>query len=221
MKHFVKKQACTQIKGIFLPSGDRCSTILQEILYSDEIESLIERFLMGIRSWSLFAPCSVWLVSVLTLPVASEVEAQRVFASPPENFHPKFVVATCYIQSNQGFLFLERAGNSWKGTWGNPGGCVERGESPQAAVVREIFEETGLTFSPVSLEHLGTFYVRDPKKDFLYHMFRAHLAADDGPPVLSSEHSRWAWLTLEEALKYPLVPGEDECIRYLMGLHHS
>jgi 8-oxo-dGTP pyrophosphatase MutT (NUDIX family) len=37
------------------------------------------------------------------------------------------------------------------GKWGLPGGSVEPGESVHAAVVREVWEETGLTVEPVRL----------------------------------------------------------------------
>jgi 8-oxo-dGTP diphosphatase len=45
-------------------------------------------------------------------------------------------------------LMVERAGNPLKGYWSLPGGLVEAGETLEAAVKREILEETGLRVEP-------------------------------------------------------------------------
>jgi 8-oxo-dGTP diphosphatase len=41
-------------------------------------------------------------------------------------------------------LLVERAGNPLKGYWSIPGGLLETGETLEAAVTREVWEETGL-----------------------------------------------------------------------------
>ena len=43
------------------------------------------------------------------------------------------------------YLILKRDQEPFRGQWDIPGGFVEMGESPLAAVVREVREETGLT----------------------------------------------------------------------------
>ncbi len=45
----------------------------------------------------------------------------------------------------EGKVLLQKRGDS--GLWGFPGGAIELGESPQAAAVREVEEETGLKVS--------------------------------------------------------------------------
>lgn len=44
-------------------------------------------------------------------------------------------------------LLVQRCGadDVGAGTWENAGGCVEQGETPEFAMAREIYEETGLT----------------------------------------------------------------------------
>jgi ADP-ribose pyrophosphatase YjhB (NUDIX family) len=46
---------------------------------------------------------------------------------------------------------VERGREPLKGYWSLPGGLVETGERLEAAVVREIFEETALRIQPTAL----------------------------------------------------------------------
>ena len=158
------------------------------------------------------------LFTLVMTAIGSSAHAQMVFEAPPIGFNPKLEVATCYLRSPSGFLFLRRASDStWAARWGLPGGRVDPGETPTTAAIREVFEETGLALSPSVVHHLGTFYVRDPKRDFVYHSFEACL--EDMPSVvLSDEHTEARWMGLEDAVRLPLVPGELECIQCMWGI---
>jgi 8-oxo-dGTP diphosphatase len=63
------------------------------------------------------------------------------------------------------------------GEWTLPGGGIEFGESPDAAVVREVEEETGLvaqiTGTPTILSHRGTWPARPGRpRPVIYHHLR-------------------------------------------------
>ncbi|MHA1545850.1 MAG: NUDIX domain-containing protein [Alphaproteobacteria bacterium] len=45
----------------------------------------------------------------------------------------------------QNFVLVKRANPPYAGYWSLPGGKIEAGEAAEAAVRRELFEETGLT----------------------------------------------------------------------------
>ena len=74
----------------------------------------------------------------------------------------------CYIVSavvvNEGrVLMMREAKKSCRGTWYLPAGRVEKNESLEEGVIREVLEETGLNFQPVSLiciESQGTSWFR-------------------------------------------------------------
>ena len=54
------------------------------------------------------------------------------------------------IHDESGRVLLQR--RSYDGLWSLPAGAVDPGESPAQAVVREVWEETGLKVVPVGLE---------------------------------------------------------------------
>lgn len=143
----------------------------------------------------------------------SSLKAQLVYSKPPKNFNPKVEVAACFIKVQDQFLFLKRQSFKSEGnTWGIPGGKLEKGEKPEQAVIREVQEETGINIVDLPIKYFGRVYIRYSKNDFIYHMFEVCLA--DYPTIVidQNEHAEHKWLFLKQALEYPLIPGEDECI---------
>lgn len=149
----------------------------------------------------------------------SLLSPQQVFQEPPENFESKLEAAACYLIAQENVLFLKREQRRPQGgLWGIPGGKFEKGETAEQAVIREIREETGIALSNRSLKSLGKVYIRLPDVDFTYHMFAHSLEKIPSAIVLDPvEHTEYQWLTLQEALKLPLIRGEVECIYLAYG----
>jgi 8-oxo-dGTP diphosphatase len=144
---------------------------------------------------------------------------QLVFLEPPPNYNPRFHIAACFCEYEGKFLFLLRQPDKSCGnTWGIPGGKVDKGQTAQEGVLRELFEETGWTIDANDIQDLGTVFIRYPTHDFTYSMFLTTFT--QAPPVVvlnPVEHQEGRWITLKEALKLPLIPGEDECIFLTYG----
>ena len=66
-------------------------------------------------------------------------------------------------------LMAQRGKDPLKGWWSLPGGALELGESLEAAVCREVLEETGLEVEPVKLFEVFERIMRDPAGAPEYH----------------------------------------------------
>ena len=142
-----------------------------------------------------------------------------VLKDRPADFSPKVEVSGCFLQYEGKILLLLRQDHKPEGnTWSVPAGKVDPGESPLEAIIREVREETGYSGEPKNYRKVGTFYVRCPERDFIYHTF--HLALESLPEVIleDSAHKEFRWMTPEEALALPLIHGEDVCIKDFYNL---
>jgi len=141
-----------------------------------------------------------------------------VFRNRPQDFISSLDVAACYIECRGKYLFLKRSLKCPQGrTWGIPAGKFELGESALDAVLREVFEEVGLSLLENSLDDLGKVFVRYPHQDFTYYMFHQELA-DFPQIILSDEHEEYRWLSLEEAEEIPLISGAKEAFEHMKAL---
>jgi len=73
---------------------------------------------------------------------------------------PKLTVDGIIITDGE-ILLIKRENQPFKGKWALPGGFVEYGEKTEDAVMREVFEETGLK---TKISRLVGVY-SDPKRD--------------------------------------------------------
>jgi 8-oxo-dGTP diphosphatase len=108
-------------------------------------------------------------------------------------------------------LLVLRANEPARGTWSLPGGRVEVGESAQEAVIREVFEETGLTVSLV--REVGS-VIREAPAGGTY-VIRDFLAQvlDPRTPVAGDDASDAAWFAPHEILGLSTSPGLVEALR--------
>jgi mutator protein MutT len=78
------------------------------------------------------------------------------------------LVVCVWVYDGKGKLLLTRRakGKSFAGTWENSGGAAQAGETSRQAIVRELFEETGIRAKEEEFELLGTGMDRNTHYDF-------------------------------------------------------
>jgi len=142
-------------------------------------------------------------------------EDVSVLTNKPEAFKPIFEVSALYIHVEGHFLYLQKADNgSFQGQWSVPAGKTEEGESLEKALLREVFEETGILLK--DFQFLKSLYVCYPEFDFIFHPFISKWSKR--PDVrLSSEHKSFSWLPLSKAKKLDLIPGGRQIIEELFN----
>ena len=118
------------------------------------------------------------------------------------------IVAKALVRNSEGlYLVLYRSNTHplFPGHIDFPGGEVEPEEIPEAAVAREIQEETGLSVNPNKLKKLFT----KQYQQTTHILFEAKLAKPDAKIALSWEHKDYRWITPEELKRLPKFPGAD------------
>lgn len=118
------------------------------------------------------------------------------------------IVAKTLVRNSKGLYLVLYRGNThplFPGHIDFPGGEVESEETPEAAVAREIQEETGLSVNPNKLKKLFAKQYRQTT----HMLFEAKLAEPDAKIVLSWEHKSYRWMTPEELKSLPKFPGAD------------
>jgi 8-oxo-dGTP pyrophosphatase MutT (NUDIX family) len=101
------------------------------------------------------------------------------------------------IRDGRLLLLLKDPGRFGEGKWNGAGGKLLPGESPEAGVVREVLEETGLTLRSVTLHGVLDFYFGEkPEPDWVVHVFSS--SDFSGEPLEASEEGVLRWFRFEE-----------------------
>jgi len=80
----------------------------------------------------------------------------------------------CEIIHNGNILLMYRSFDFGKGKWNGPGGKIEPEETPLECVIREVFEETGLTIKDPKVMGETTFYFDDHEEaDWIVYVYLA------------------------------------------------
>jgi 8-oxo-dGTP diphosphatase len=123
------------------------------------------------------------------------------------------VVAVALIDARGRVLIAQRPPDKeHAGLWEFPGGKVEPGESPEAALVRELREELGVTVAPEMLEPLTFSSAGRGTRHLLLLLYRC-TAWQGEPRALDAAAIRWV---LPDALAdYDMPPADRPFVSVL------
>lgn len=120
----------------------------------------------------------------------------------------------CYIKNEKNeYLLIHRTGKENDlngGKWIGVGGKFEEGETADECVVREVFEETGLTLTRYHLHGLVKF-VSDTWEDEDMYLYSAD--AFTGQPKAECDEGELSWIAADKVLTLPTWEGD----KYFVG----
>ncbi len=125
---------------------------------------------------------------------------------------PLTVVAAAVIRDEDGRYLLARrpSGRHMAGLWEFPGGKVDDGEAPAAALVRELAEELDVT---AAVEAPLTFAVHEePGRRILLLFYSARILAGVPRPL---EGQEVAWVAPANLPSYPTPPADAALVERL------
>ena len=119
-------------------------------------------------------------------------------------------VVAAIIRRGDSVLATQRGYGDYKDWWEFPGGKIETGETPEAALIREIREELD---TEIAVEGFLTTVEHDyPEFHLSMDCFLCTIAG--GSPVLL-EHEAAKWLFPEELDSVQWLPADEEIVRKL------
>ena len=106
-------------------------------------------------------------------------------------------------------LMAQRGKQPLKGSWSLPGGAVETGESLDAAVRREVREETGLEVRPVKVFQIFERITRDSRGAAEYHyVLIDYLCSVTGGALRAGDDvCRVQWMRQRDLAELPITEG--------------
>ncbi len=144
-----------------------------------------------------------------------------IFLEKPKNFEKAIHVVGCFLECDGKILLLLRDSKKDGGDrWGTPGGKVEIDDVDfESALIREVFEETGVKIERRDLVNICVYYVIHPNnKKFIYTKYSIVLPNKPDVILREEEHKEFTWATPEESLKMSLIMHEDFIVKHTYGI---
>lgn len=113
------------------------------------------------------------------------------------------VVALLLLQGEKVLVAQRPANDRLASKWEFPGGKIEKGESPEEALIREILEELGVSIRILS--YFNTVEYFEPPVPLRLHSYFAQLQGGEPEP---QEHQNIKWVSLNELLALDFAPAD-------------
>ena len=120
----------------------------------------------------------------------------------------------CYIEKDDCYMMLlrnKKKVDENKGKWIGVGGHFEEGESPEECVIREVYEETGLTLTDYRFRGIVTFVSEEWGTDYM-HLFTASGFSGE---LKECDEGELRWIPKSEIMNLNLWEGDREFLKML------
>jgi 8-oxo-dGTP diphosphatase len=130
---------------------------------------------------------------------------------------PLILVAAVVIVDSDGRVLLAQRpeGKSMAGLWEFPGGKVELGETPEAALIRELSEELGID---VTAGCLAPFTFASHAYPDFHLLMPLYVCRKWSGIPLAREGQRLAWVRPPRLVDYPMPPADKPLVAMLRDL---
>jgi 8-oxo-dGTP diphosphatase len=126
------------------------------------------------------------------------------------------VVAVALIDADGRVLIAQRPqGKTLAGLWEFPGGKLEAGERPEAALIRELHEEIGITVQEACLAPLT--FASHAYEDF-HLLMPLYICRRWEGTAVPREGQRLAWVRANKLRDYPMPAADIPLIPHLIDL---
>ena len=124
------------------------------------------------------------------------------------------LVAACALVDSEGRVLIAQRpeGKSLAGLWEFPGGKVEPGETPEAALIRELREELGIE---VAQACLAPFVFASHAYEGFHLLMPLYLCRRWEGFAVAREHAALKWVRPSGLRDYPMPPADEPLVAYL------
>lgn len=137
-------------------------------------------------------------------------------AAVPAVLPTVLVVAVALVDVDGRVLIAKRPeGKKLAGLWEFPGGKVEPGERPEAALIRELQEELGIDVKEACL---APFVFASHAYDSFHLLMPLYLCRRWDGVVTAREHDALAWVKPNKLSDYPMPPADEPLVAWLRDL---
>lgn len=144
---------------------------------------------------------------------AGTVAERPVLPAPKKTIHIDMATG---VLLRQGRVLIQkrRLDDVWPGLWEFPGGGIEKGESPEQAVIREYMEEVELGVEPV--ESITTVAYNYTRYRVTMHAFLCRHAGENGEPVFN-EAVEGGFVAPGDLAGYAFPAGHRKLIEFMQA----
>lgn len=131
---------------------------------------------------------------------------------------PLLIVAAAALMNPQGEILLAQRpqGKRLAGKWEFPGGKVEKDESPEEALARELQEELGIIVPPETCEAFY-FLSHDYVEDFGFHLLMpVYICRHWEGTARAIEHAEIRWCRPQDMLALDMIEADAELVKKLI-----